>query len=211
METVKSVVRMPSVAFAATALVAAGLTPLAAPPEISTRAVAAVSNEVALAANAVVDSYETLAGLAPFDISGIAEELNAADAVDLSELLPGSVDLSDVLPGTVDLSDVLPGAASAFDVPGAAEAFDIIGLINAEVAAAVGLFNRFISLPFTLYNDFSNVVTSLLNLDFGMAFSQAVTIPLDVVNYVLGLPGAVVNTVFNMLLVIPGEYLFNFG
>lgn len=187
METVKSAVRLPGIAVAATALVAAGLTPVVASPEISTRAVA----EVTLAANAVVDSFDTLAGLAPFDMSSIADELN--------------------VPGTVDLSDVLPGAANALDVPGAADAFDIVGLFNAEVAAAVGLFNRFISLPFTLYNDFENLFTSLINLDFGMAFSQAATIPLDIVNYVVGLPGAVVNTAFNMLFVLPGEYLFNFG
>ncbi|UVO12376.1 hypothetical protein NM962_21365 [Mycobacterium sp. SVM_VP21] len=191
METVKSAVRLPSIAIAATALVAAGLTPVVASPEITTRAAAAVSAEVTLAANAVVDSFDTLAGLAPFDLSSIADELN--------------------VPGTVDLSEVLPGAANALDVPGAAAAFDIVGLFNAEVAAAVGLFNRFISLPFTLYNDISNVVTSLINLDFGMAFSQAATIPLDIVNYVLGLPGAVVNTAFNMIFVLPGEYLFNFG
>lgn len=191
METVKSAVRLPSVAVAATALVAAGLTPMAASPEISTRAVTTVSAEVALAASAVVDSFDTLAGLAPFDMSSIAEELN--------------------VPGTVDLSDVLPGAANAVDVPGAAAAFDLVGLFNAEVAAAVGLFNRFISLPFTLYDDISNVVTSLINLDFGMAFSQAASIPLDIVNYVVGLPGAVINTAFNMLFVLPGEYLFNFG
>ncbi len=191
METVKSAVRLPSVAVAATALVAAGLTPMAASPEISRRAVATVSAEVALAASAVVDSFDTLAGLAPFDMSSIAEELN--------------------VPGTVDLSDVLPGAANAVDVPGAAAAFDLVGLFNAEVAAAVGLFNRFISLPFTLYDDISNVVTSLINLDFGMAFSQAASIPLDIVNYVVGLPGAVINTAFNMLFVLPGEYLFNFG
>ncbi|KLO31750.1 hypothetical protein ABW16_02770 [Mycolicibacter heraklionensis] len=191
METAKSAVRLPIVAVAATALVAAGLAPVAASPEISTRAVAAVSAEVALAASAVVDSFDTLAGLAPFDMSSIAEELN--------------------VPGTADVFDVLPGAADALDVPGAAAAFDIVGLFNAEVAAAVGLFNRFISLPFTLYDDISNVVTSLINLDFGMAFSQAATIPLDIVNYVLGLPGAVVNTAFNMIFVLPGEYLFNFG
>lgn len=191
METVKSAVRLPSIAVATTALVAAGLTPVVASPEISTRAAAAVSAEVTLAANAVVDSFDTLAGLAPFDMSSIADELN--------------------VPGTVDLSDVLPGAADALDVPGAADAFDIVGLFNAEVAAAVGLFNRFISLPFTLFNDFENLFTSLINLDFGMAFSQAATIPLDIVNYVVGLPGAVVNTAFNMLFVLPGEYLFNFG
>ncbi|MGV0747256.1 hypothetical protein [Mycolicibacter heraklionensis] len=191
METVKSAVRLPSIAIAATALAAAGLTPVAAAPEISTRAVTAVSAEVTLAANAIVDSFETLAGLAPFDMSSIADELT--------------------VPDTFDLSEVLPGAANAWDVPGAADAFDIVGLFNAEVAAAVGLFNRFISLPFTLFNDFENLFTSLINLDFGMAFSQAATIPLDIVNYVVGLPGAVVNTAFNMLFVLPGEYLFNFG
>ena len=191
METVKSAVRLPSIAVAATALVAAGLTPEVASPEISTRAVAAVSTEVALAASAVVDSFDTLAGLAPFDMSSIADEPN--------------------VPGTSDLLDVLPGAASAVDVPGAAAAFDLVGLFNAEVAAAVGLFNHVISLPFTLFNDVENVVTSLINLDFGMAFSQAASIPLDIVNYVLGLPGAVVNTAFNMIFVLPGEYLFNFG
>jgi|GEM_PF-3344896 len=191
METVKSAVRLPSIAIAATALVAAGLTPVAAAPEISRRAMAAVSAEVTLAASAVVDSFDALAGLAPFDMSGIADELN--------------------VPGTVDLADLLPGAADASDIPGAADAFDIVGLFNAEVAAAVGLFNRFISLPFTLFNDFENLFTSLINLDFGLAFSQAATIPLDIVNYVVGLPGAVVNTAFNMLFVLPGEYLFNFG
>ncbi|WP_125078592.1 hypothetical protein [Mycobacterium sp. P7213] len=191
METVKSAVRLPSIAIAATALVAAGLTPVAAAPEISTRTVAAMSAEVTLAANTVVDSFEALAGLAPVDMSSLAEELN--------------------VPGDLDLSEVLPGAAYALDVPGAADAFDIVGLFNAEVAAAVGLFNRFISLPFTLYNDFTNLFTSLINLDFGMAFSQAATIPLDIFNYVVGLPGAVLNTAFNMLFVLPGEYLFNFG
>ncbi|BBY34351.1 hypothetical protein BST33_13630 [Mycolicibacter minnesotensis] len=187
MENVASGIRLPSIVIATTALLAAGLTPAAAPPEI-THALTTVSAEVALAGNAVIDNFDTLAGLATVDLSSIVEEF--------------------AVPGTAEAFD-FPGAA--VDVPGAADAFDLVGLFNAEVAAAVGLFNRFISLPFTLYNDFTNLAESLINLDFGMAFSQAVTIPLDIVNYVLGLPGAVVNTAFNMLFVIPGEYLFNFG
>ncbi|ORV47503.1 hypothetical protein AWC02_08440 [Mycolicibacter engbaekii] len=194
MESVKSGTGL----LAATALLAAGLTPAAASLEATGQPLPLVSAQVALAGNAVADSFDALAG---FDLTAVAEELN----------LPGGADLLDLLPGDTNLYDLLPGAADAFDVPGAAAAFDFVGLFNAEVAAAVGLFNRFISLPFTLYNDVENLITSLLNLDFGMAFSQAVSIPLDIVNYVVGLPGAVIGTVFNMVLVLPGEYLFNFG
>lgn len=190
MENVTSGIRQPSIVIAATALLAAGLTPAAAPPEI-THTLTTVSAEVALAGNAVIDSFDTLAGLATVDLSNLVEEFT--------------------VPGAAEEFDFTGFPGAAVDVPGAADAFDLVGLFNAEVAAAVGLFNRFISLPFTLYNDVTNLVGSLINLDFGMAFSQAVTIPLDIVNYVLGLPGAVVNTAFNMLFVIPGEYLFNFG
>lgn len=190
-ESANSSLGMLSGVAATAVLLAAGLTPVATSPEMSTRALSAVSTEVALATSAVVDSFDALAGLAPFDISSVA----------------GGSDV----PGDVDVFNVLPGAADALDVPGSADAFDIVGLFNAEVAAAVGLFNRVISLPITLFNDFENLITSLINLDFGMAFSQAFSIPQDIVNYALGLPGAVVNTAFNMLFVLPGEYLFNFG
>lgn len=106
-----------------------------------------------------------------------------------------------------------PGAAEAvaIDTPGVAEAFDISGLINAEFAAAQGFFNSLFSLPVTLFNDVEGLITSLVNLDFGMAFSELFSIPQDIVNYVLGLPGLVVNTLYEMAVVIPGEYLFNFG
>ncbi|MDQ2628961.1 MAG: hypothetical protein M3Y90_18430 [Actinomycetota bacterium] len=106
-----------------------------------------------------------------------------------------------------------PGLAEAvaFDTSGVAEAFDIAGLINAEFAAAQGFFNSLFSLPGTLFNDVEGVITSLINLDFGMAFSELFSIPQDIVNYVLGLPGLVVNTLYEMAVVIPGEYLFNFG
>lgn len=116
--------------------------------------------------------------------------------------------------GAVD--SILPGLENALstavlDTPGAADAFDIVGLINAEIAAAQGLFNSLFSLPVTLYNDVTSVIDNLINLDFGMAFSVAITIPQDIINYVLGLPGLLVNTAFNMAFVLPGEYLFNFG
>lgn len=109
------------------------------------------------------------------------------------------------------IDGIIADLAASDDTPGPADAFDIAGLFNAELAAAQGFFNSLFSLPGTLFNDVSNVVTSLVNLDFGMAFSEAVTIPQDIINYVLGLPGLVINTVFNMVVVLPGEYLFNFG
>ena len=190
MENIKSGALPPSIVVAAAALLAAGLTPVAAQPDFSTRALATVSAEVALAGSVVVDSFDTLAGLTPFDISGVADESNVSDTA-----------------GAFDI----PGLSDAYDVPGAAQAFDIVGLFNAEVAAAWGFVNHLISLPVMVFNDVENVITSLINLDFGMAFSAAVSIPLDIVNYVIGLPGALVNTAFNMIFVLPGEYLFNFG
>lgn len=144
-------------------LLAAGLAPVAAGPDVSPHPVADVSTAVVLTTNAVIDGLDEL------------------------------------------------GGAAAFDTPGAADAFDFAGLFNAELAAAQGFFNSLFSLPGTLFNDVQNVITSLVDLDFGMAFSEAVTIPQDIINYVLGLPGLVVNTIFNMVVVLPGEYLFNFG
>jgi hypothetical protein len=141
-------------------LLAAGLAPVAATPDISTRAVAVVSAEVALTADTIFD--------------GLADP-------------------------------------TVFDTPGVAEAFDISGLLNAEFAAAQGLFNSLFSLPGTLFNDIQGVITSLADLNFGLAFSELFAIPQDIINYVLGLPGLVVNTVYEMAVVIPGEFLFNFG
>lgn len=160
MEYVTSSSRMLGGIAATAALLAAGLAPVAATPAISPHPVVAVTAEVALAGNTVVDG---LAGLA------------------------------------------------AFDVPGAAAAFDLSGLLNAELAAAQGLFNSLFSLPVTLFNDVENVINSLTDLNFGMAFSELVAIPQDIVNYVLGLPGLVINTLYQMAVVIPGEFLFNFG
>lgn len=159
--------RMLSGIAATAVLLAAGLAPVAAAPEIVAHAaaeVAAVSTEVALTGSALVDG-----------IDGI-------------------------------IADV-----AAFDAPGTADAFDIAGLFNAELAAAQGFFNSLFGLPGTLFNDVQNVITSLANLDFGMAFSEAVDIPRDIINYVLGLPGLVLNTIYTMAVVLPGEYLFNFG
>lgn len=190
METVKSGSRLPSVVATTAVLLAAGLTPVAAEPEISTRAVDAVSAEVALAGSAVVDTFDALAGIAAF---------NGPDTAEVFDI-----------PGAAEVFD-LPGAAEAFDIPGAAAAFDFVGLFNAELAAAQGFFNSLFSLPVTFFNNVQDVVNSLINLDFGMAFSAAVSIPQDIINYVLGLPGLVINTVFNMVVVLPGEYLFNFG
>lgn len=182
METVKSGSRPSSLVAATAVLLAAGLTPVAAQPEISTRAAAAVSAEVALAGSAVVDTFPNLEALAAaFDV-----------------------------PDTAEVFDI-PGAAEVFDIPGAAAAFDFVGLFNAELAAAQGFFNSLFSLPVTFFNNVQDVVNSLINLDFGMAFSAAVSIPQDIINYALGLPGLVINTVFNMAVVLPGEYLFNFG
>lgn len=104
-----------------------------------------------------------------------------------------------------------PADAVVLDTPGVAEAFDIAGLLNAEFAAAQGLFNSLFSLPATLFNDVQGVFTSLADLNFGLAFSELFAIPQDIVNYVLGLPGLVVNTLYQMAVVIPGEFLFNFG
>ncbi|BBX23870.1 hypothetical protein MTER_32810 [Mycolicibacter terrae] len=164
MDTATLSPRMLSGVAATAVLLAAGLTPVAVAPGVTTHAVARVSAEVVLTGSALTDG-----------IDGI-------------------------------LGDV-----AALDTPGAADAFDIAGLFNAELAAAQGFFNSLFSLPGTLFNDVQNLITSLVNLDFGMAFSEAVTIPQDIINYVLGLPGLVVNTIYNMVVVLPGEYLFNFG
>lgn len=193
METVQSGPRLAGAAVASAALLAAALTPVAVAPELGAHTLATVSAEVTLAADAVTDVVADLQALIAPDAFDFAAPADAFDIPDLADTLG------------------FPGIAEALDVPGPAAAFDIVGLFNAEVAAAVGLFERFISLPGTLFNDVSNLVTSLINLDFGMAFSEAVGIPIDIVNYALGLPGAVVNTVINMVLVLPGEYLFNFG
>lgn len=164
MGTVTLTPRMLSGAAATAVLLAAGLAPVTAAPEVTSHAVARVSAEVMLTGSALIDG-----------IDGI-------------------------------IADV-----AALDTPGAADAFDIAGLFNAELAAAQGFFNSLFSLPGTLFNDVENLVTSLVNLDFGMAFSAAFTIPQDIINYVLGLPGLVVNTIYNMAVVLPGEFLFNFG
>lgn len=169
MATTTSRPRTPSAVVAAAALLAAGLTPVAAEPEISARAVVALSTDIALVSNAAIDGLADVA--ATFDV---------------------------------------PGAA-AVDVPGAAGAFDLSGLINAEFAAAQGLFNHIFSLPVTLFNDAERLFTSLVDLNFGQAFSELFAIPQDIVNYVLGLPGTVLNTVYEMAVVLPGEFLFNFG
>lgn len=160
-ETATSSPRMLGGIAATAVLLAAGLAPVATPPDISAHAVAQVSAEVTLTAETIFDG-----GL--------------ADAV-------------------------------TFDTPGVAEAFDISGLLNAEFAAAQGLFNSLFSLPGTLFNDVQGVITSLADLNFGLAFSELFAIPQDIVNYVLGLPGLVVNTLYQMAVVIPGEFLFNFG
>jgi len=110
----------------------------------------------------------------------------------------------------IDGLDALADTA-AFDVPGAAQAFDLSGLLNAEFDAAQGLFNSIFSLPATLFNDAQALFNSLVDLNFGMAFSALFAIPQDIVNYVIGLPGMVVNTVYEMAVVIPGEFVFNFG
>lgn len=143
------------------------------------------------------------AGLAPVTA---APEVTAHARVSTQVVLTGSA-LTD---GTDGIDGIIADVATV-NTPGAADAFDIAGLFNAELAAAQGFFNSLFSLPGTLFNDVENLVTSLVNLDFGMAFSAAVTIPQDIINYVLGLPGLVVNTLYNMVVVLPGEYLFNFG
>ncbi|MGV0625984.1 hypothetical protein [Mycolicibacter minnesotensis] len=198
---------MPSPLVTAAVLVAAGLAPVAAAPEFSTPSLTQLSAEVMLAGNAIVDGFDSLAGLTAADVS-VAETIDLPELAEAFEIsLPADAFDVSVPVGAFDI----PGSAEAFDVPGSAAAFDLVGLFNAEVAAAIGLFNRMISLPSTLFYDFQAVFNSLLSLNFGMAFSEAVSIPLDIFNYVWGIPGAVLNTAFQMLVVIPGEYLFNFG
>ncbi len=142
------------------------------------------------------------AGLAPVTAAVPESTAHAVATVSTEVALAGDA--------VVEGLESLAGAA-AFDVPGAAEAFDLSGLLNAEFAAAQGLFNSIFSLPTTLFNDVQALFNSLVDLNFGMAFSELFAIPQDIVNYVLGLPGLVVNTLYEMAVVIPGEFLFNFG
>lgn len=141
--------------------------------------------------------------------SGLAPVAAAPDT-SASAVVKVAADIALAGNAVVDGLESLAGMA-AFDDPGTAEAFDISGLLNAEFAAAQGFFNSLFSLPATLINDVENLIGSLTDLNFGMAFSALVAIPQDIVNYVLGLPGMVVNTLYEMAVVLPGEFLFNFG
>lgn len=145
---------------AAAALVVTGLTPAIAGPAISTPAVVAMSTDIALVSNAVLD-----------DLSGIA----------------------------------------AFDVPGTADAFDIAGLLNAEMAAVQGLIGSLISLPGQLISDVESMIGNATAMDFGLAFADLASIPQDIVNYLIGVPIAIGNTLYDMVAILPGEYLLNFG
>lgn len=131
----------------------------------------------------------------------------AAPAISTSAVVEMSADIA--LAGNAVI-DGLDGAA-AFDLPGTAEAFDLSGLLNAEVAAVEGLFNSLISLPGTLINDVESMINSLTDLNFGMAFSDLASIPQDIVNYLINVPISVGNTIYDMVAVIPGEFVFNFG
>lgn len=200
METAKLSPRTLSAVAASAALLTAGLAPVAATADIGPRTlVEAVSVDVALASAAVVDVLADLGTAASFDTPDVAEAFGMPDVAAMF--------------GTPGVAEAFgtPGIAEALDLPGAAAAFDIVGLINAEIAALQGMFNSLFSLPVTLFNDVQSMVTNLVDLNFGMAFSDMVSIPLDIVNYVIGLPGMLANTAYQMAIVIPGEFLFNFG
>lgn len=221
METVKSAVRLGSAIVTSASLTVGGLGAVVTAPQLGNHSLATLTSQVALAADAVVDNFEALAGVAVPDLSAVADEFavpGLAEAIAVPGLadefaVPGLAEAVAVptiaVPAIADAIDAL-GAYQA-EIPGSANAFDFVGLFHAQVAAALGLINHFIMLPVTVVNDFGNVFNSLVNLNFGLAFSQAVSIPFDLFNYVNGLPWEVLNTAFQMLFVLPGQYLFNFG
>lgn len=114
---------------------------------------------------------------------------------------------AEVLDGISELS----GVAMTNSTAGTTDWIDLSGLFNAEVHEAESLFNGLTGLPVTLFDDGEAAITHLFDGNLGLAFSEMIAIPQDIVNYVFGLPGLVGNDVFDMALVIPGEYLLNFG
>ncbi|MBS9532330.1 hypothetical protein KIH27_01860 [Mycobacterium sp. M1] len=105
----------------------------------------------------------------------------------------------------------IAAVAQAMDVSASAEAFDLSGLLSAEMAAVQGLFSSLISLPGTLIGDVERMINDLTSMNFGMAFSELAGIPQDIVNYLISVPITIGNTLYDMVAVLPGEYLLNFG
>lgn len=96
-----------------------------------------------------------------------------------------------------------------------ADAFDLTGLLQAEVKAGEGLFNAVFGFPGALIGDVVNpvetAITDAAALNFGEAFSAVAGIPVGVANTVIDLPIGLVEGLYSMVAVIPGQYLFNFG
>ncbi|MGV0626555.1 hypothetical protein [Mycolicibacter minnesotensis] len=176
---------------AAAVLAVAGLTPVVAASPSNPLAIAPVSTEIALASNAVVDGLDGLIDIAAFDGLGAVEEF------DLSGLdVPGTA-------AAFDLSEI--------DAPGSAAAFDIMGLINAEFAAVQNMFGVVFSLPGSVMYHLQSMFDNLMTFDLGMAFSDLASIPQAVVNYLIGVPVGIGNILYEMVAVIPGEFLLNFS
>ena len=92
--------------------------------------------------------------------------------------------------------------------------FDLGGLLQAEVTAGEALFNGVIGVPGGLVGDVVSGVESAINdaidLNFGEAFSSLTGIPPAIAGTLLGAAGLPIG-LYDMVAVIPGEYLFNFG
>lgn len=128
--------------------------------------------------------------------------LSAAPAAPAAEV----VSLSSAV---VLTSDVVDGIA-----PAAAEIFDIVGLFNAELAEAQSIFSTIIGFPGAVWGDLYGGITAafndLLAFDFGNAFSAVTHMAESIFFDVINLPLNVGRDVYEMLLVIPGEFLLNF-
>lgn len=134
----------------------------------------------------------------------IAPEACASDVVQVSDVA--------LVSSPLDVGDIASALSSA-DLAGGA--FNLSGLITAELDAAKEILHSLLAVPGTLFHEvvdgIQTAIHDAVGLNFGMAFSALAEIPLQVFNTIVGVPFTVGEGIYNMLLTIPGEFLFNFG
>lgn len=132
-----------------------------------------------------------------------AREAAAADVAQVSDIALSS--------NVLDPSALL----GALDVAAPLQALDLSGLFNAELDAFGGMVQGVLTLPGDLFSAVENgigyAVFDALHLDLGDAFSALASIPLIAAESMLAAAVNVPFTLYEMALVIPGEFLLNFG
>lgn len=161
METTKSDRRLPLAIAATTALLSAGLAPMAAAPQAGTHLAAAVSAEVALVGNAVVDGLADLTGLGTLDVPTAAELPGAAEAFDFVGLFNAEVAAAQ---GFFNSLFSLPG--TLFN--------DVQNVIDSLVNLDFGMaFSEAVTIP----QDIINYVLGLPGLVINTVFNMVVVLP----------------------------------